>query len=72
MVATRKVVIGFCIVWASVLSFVALLLPPRGEIDSSVLVLIAQVLLLVATCVGLNLPVIINGTKTVTKPSGAN
>lgn len=67
MVTTRKYVIGFCILWACVLSFVALVLPPMGEIDSSVLVLIAQVLLLVATCVGLQLPVLINGTKTTPK-----
>lgn len=60
--------IVFCILWACILSFVALLLPPRGEIDGSVLVLIAQVLLLVATCVGLKMPVIVNGTQTKTNP----
>lgn len=71
MVTTRKYVIGFCILWASVLSFVAIVLPPLGEIDSSVLILIAQILLLVATCVGLQLPLIINETKTTTKAPGA-
>lgn len=47
-----------------VLSGVGMVLPPLGVIDSSVLILIAQILLLVATCVGLQLPTIINGTQT--------
>lgn len=59
MVATRKYIIVACLVWAVLLSFASLVIPPAGEIDSSVLILIAQVLLLVATCVGINLPTII-------------
>lgn len=45
--------------WACVISGAALYLPPQGEIDSSVLVLIAQLLVLVSTIVGIDLPIII-------------
>lgn len=50
-------------VWAVVLSAVALMLPPAGTIDASVLILIAQILVLVATILGFNLTNIINHDK---------
>lgn len=62
MESTRKYVVCVCVGWSIVLSFLALILPPLGSIDSSVLILIAQVLLLVASCVRVKLPSIINGT----------
>lgn len=56
-----KTIIAVCsFFWACVISAVALMLPPRGIIDSSVLVLIAQLLVLVSTIFGINLPIIIN------------
>lgn len=53
-------------VWAVVLSFTSLLLPPLGVIDNSVLILIAQVLVLVASCFGLPLPNIIKKNESET------
>ena len=41
-------------VWALLLSAVALFLPPQGEIDQSVLLLVAQLLLLTATLLGVD------------------
>jgi len=41
-------------VWALVLSVVALFLPPQGEIDQSVLILVAQLLVLSATMLGVD------------------
>ncbi len=40
--------------WALVISGVALFLPPQGEIDQSVLLLIAQLLVLSATLLGVD------------------
>lgn len=56
-----KTIIAVCsFFWACVISAVALMLPPAGVIDSTVLVLVAQLLVLVSTIVGINLPIIIN------------
>lgn len=60
MELTKKVIAVCSFAWACVLSAVALWLPPQGIIDSSVLVLVAQLLVLVSTIVGINLPIIIN------------
>lgn len=68
MESQRKYVVFVCIAWAVVLSFLALILPPLGVIDTSVLILIAQVLLLVASCVRVKMPSLINGTQTKTNP----
>ena len=42
--------------WVAAIAFatISLLLPPRGHIDSSVLVLVAQLLVLVATFLGVD------------------
>lgn len=63
MTAIRKIVALGSMVWAVVLSAVALMLPPAGTIDASVLILIAQILVLVATILGFNLTNIINHDK---------
>lgn len=42
--------------WAIGLSVVSLILPPAGVIDSSVLILIAQIIIFIATLVGIALP----------------
>ena len=48
-----KVVIAIAaFIWALVVSGMALFLPPQGEIDQSVLILIAQLLVLSATMLG--------------------
>lgn len=69
MESTRKYVVCVCVGWSVVLSFLALILPPLGVIDTSVLILIAQILLLVASCVRVKMPSLINGTQTKTNPS---
>lgn len=64
MEATKKIVVIGSMAWAVVLSAVALMLPPQGVIDSSVLILIAQVLVLVATILGFHLkPIIKNDNQ---------
>lgn len=64
MEATKKIVVIGSMAWAVVLSSVALMLPPQGVIDSSVLILIAQVLVLVATILGFHLyPIIKNDNQ---------
>lgn len=68
MQKTKLSIVVGSFLWAVVISGVALMLPPRGVIDSSVLILVAQLLILVSTIVGVNLPVIIkqngnNNTK---------
>lgn len=63
MTAIKKIVALGSMVWAVVLSAVALMLPPAGTIDASVLILIAQILVLVATILGFNLTNIINHDK---------
>lgn len=42
--------------WAIGLSVASLILPPAGVIDSSVLILIAQIIIFIATLVGIALP----------------
>lgn len=59
----KRIVVVGSLAWAVVLSFVALMLPPRGEIDGSVLILLAQVLVLIATVLGFQVPSIVNGYK---------
>lgn len=60
MATIKKVVAIAAFIWAVVLSAVALMLPPSGVIDSSVLILIAQILVLVATILGFNIPTFFN------------
>jgi len=48
-------ILGFvCILAAIVLTFISLFLPPPGEIDGSVLVLVGEVLCFVGALVGIN------------------
>ena len=65
MTVIKKFIAVSAFVWACIISAVALMLPPEGEISASVLVLIAQLRVLVSSVVGFDLPVIINrhGTK---------
>lgn len=44
------------LVWAIALSVASIIMPPMGVIDSSVLVLIAQIIVFIATLVGITLP----------------
>lgn len=46
--------------WAIGLSVASLIIPPAGVIDSSVLVLLAQVIVFIATLVGVSLPNVFN------------
>lgn len=65
MSTTKKIIIFASMIWAILLSIAALFIPPKGVIDPSVLILIAQILVLVATILGFNLTNIIksNGTN---------
>lgn len=56
----KKTIALGALIWAIALSTIALLLPPKGIIDSSVLILVAQILVLVASILGFSLPNIIN------------
>lgn len=44
------------LVWAIGLSIASLIMPPLGVIDSSVLILIAQIIIFISTLVGITLP----------------
>lgn len=44
------------LVWAIGLSITSLIMPPMGAIDPSVLILIAQIIIFIATMVGVALP----------------
>lgn len=48
--------VGLLLLWAIIISFYALYLPPPGEIDSSVLILVAQILIFIASVFGIQLP----------------
>lgn len=48
----KDIYAGFALLVATVLSFVGTFLPPQGIVDSSMLYLIAQFLLLAATLLG--------------------
>jgi len=52
MVKVGIAIVAFA--WALVISVVALFLPPQGEIDQSVLILVAQLLVLSATMLGVD------------------
>lgn len=44
------------LIWAIALSVTSLIMPPMGVIDSSVLILIAQIIVFIATLIGIALP----------------
>lgn len=50
----KEFIIVACLLFAVVLTFTSLLLPPTGEISGSALAVIAQLLLLVASYLGLS------------------
>lgn len=52
----RKVMSCAALVWAMALSIASLVMPPMGVIDSSVLILIAQIIVFIATMAGVTLP----------------
>lgn len=52
----QRVMALACLVWAIAVSIAAMIIPPAGVIDSSVLVLIAQIFVLIATLIGISLP----------------
>ena len=52
MVKVGIAIVAFA--WAVVVSTIALFLPPQGEIDQSVLLLVAQLLVLTATLLGVD------------------
>lgn len=48
-------ILGFvCVLAAIVMTFISLFLPPPGEIDASVLVLVGEVLCFVGALIGIN------------------
>ena len=51
----KNILASFATIAATVLSVWALLLPPQGEIDQSVLFVLAQFLLFAATLLGVDL-----------------
>lgn len=53
----RNVIALAALVWAIILSMCALWLDPQGIIDASVLVLLAQILVFIASIFGLKLPI---------------
>ena len=56
----RNIIALASLVWAIILSICALWLDPQGIIDSSVLVLLAQILVFIASIFGLKLPIPFN------------
>lgn len=52
----RWVMAFVALFWAIGLSVAAMMTPPEGEIDSSVLILLAQIIVFVATLTGISLP----------------
>lgn len=56
----RNVMAFLALAWAIGLSVAALSIPPAGVIDSSVLILLAQIIIFITTLVGVTLPNIFN------------
>lgn len=52
----RNTMAVIALLWAIALSVVSLILPPKGVIDSSVLILVAQIVIFIATLIGIALP----------------
>lgn len=52
----RNIMALIALAWAIGLSVASLIIPPRGVIDSSVLVLLAQIIVFTATLAGIALP----------------
>lgn len=58
----RSVMSFIALLWAIGLSIASLILPPLGIIDSSVLILLAQIIVFIASLVGIALPAIFKQT----------
>lgn len=51
----KTYLIWICICWAILMSIAGLILPPLGVIDNSLLILIAQLLVFIASLLGLSI-----------------
>lgn len=51
----KAYLIWICISWAFLMSVAGLILPPLGVIDNSLLILIAQLLVFIASLLGLSI-----------------
>lgn len=56
----RNVMAVMALVWAIGLSVASLVMPPSGVIDASVLILLAQIIVFIATLTGITLPDVFN------------
>lgn len=51
----RHYLVAICLAWAILMSIAGLVLPPLGVIDNSLLILIAQLLVFIASLLGISL-----------------
>lgn len=56
----RNIMAFIALAWAIGLSVASLIIPPKGVIDSSVLILVAQIIIFITTLVGVVLPSVFN------------
>lgn len=52
----KNVMAVMALIWAVGLSIASLIIPPAGVIDASVLILLAQIIVFIATLTGITLP----------------
>lgn len=60
----RRTMSIIALLWAIGLSITSLLMPPAGVIDASVLILLAQIIVFIATLTGITLPSMFNKLET--------
>lgn len=51
----RQYLVAICLTWAILMSIAGLVLPPLGVIDNSLLILIAQLLVFIASLLGISI-----------------
>lgn len=51
----RQYLVAICLAWAILMSIAGLVLPPLGVIDNSLLILIAQLLVFIASLLGISI-----------------
>lgn len=51
----RHYLVAICLAWAILMSIAGLVLPPLGVIDNSLLILIAQLLVFIASLLGISI-----------------
>lgn len=51
----RTYLVAICLAWAILVSIAGLILPPLGVIDNSLLILIAQLLVFIASLLGISI-----------------